>query len=361
MERTKAFRCVAVALLVVAGGHLAAQDRPDRSLAFQWLEAGRPAAPLFHDTHQVAIAGLSESLDPRIQVEEEVIQSGPNSRQIKRRVYELDETGSRRLVEQVLEVQTTHPDGRQDAERTVSQPDLNGRLNVVEKRTQQTRPTGAGAFQTESTLYSRGGGGALEPFQFIRQTERKLGEHRVETQRTHYTIGGNQNWEAIEQRRSVSRSGAAGEWTSQEEIFRREYSTELSLSERSASREWKDGQGRLHRTTEIHQSDPAGRLTLDRRIRTTLEEVAEGGTRAVHEIERRNPVAPMESLQLFERRVETLEDLTSGGERRRVEVQGRDASGRLESVLVMEETRQVEETHSGHQSRTRSEFERSPR
>ncbi len=356
-----------MALLAVAGGYLAAQDQPEQRPAFQWLETNlrleesRPASALLHPTHQVHMVSLPESLDPRIEVEEEVIEKGPASRRIDRRVYQWDETGRRRLVEQSAEVQTVHADGRQAAEMTVSRLDANGRLLVVERRTQQTRPTGAGAFQTESTHYRGGSGGALEPHQFIRQTERKLGGGRVEVEKTQYGIGGNRNWEPIEQRQIVSRPGAPGEWTSEEEVFRREHTTALTLSERSVSREWKDGQGRLHRTAEFHRSSPAGRLSLDRRMRITVEELAGGGTRAVQETERRNPVAPMEGVRIVERLVETVEDLRSGGERRKVEIHGRNANGGLAGVAVWEKTRRVEESPSGLQSRTRTQFDQPPR
>lgn len=358
MKSRKAFRIVALASLTLSAGWLpGAQESSEEPPPFRWLEPNRPAETVFHPTHQVDIVDLSDDFSPRTEVEEEVVQKGPYSRQVIRRVYDRDESGARRLVQREEEVLTSQPDGRQDAEMTISRRDPNGRFNIVEKRVQQTRVTGSDAFQTETTIYSPGAGGGLQPFEFIRQSERKSGD-RVEAEKTLYRYGGNRNWEPMERRKTVARSAADGEWSSQEDVFQRKHQTDLTLSERSNSREWKDDQGRLHRTTEFHLSDPMGRLSLDRRVRTVVEEVGEGATRAVQEIEQTNPAARREGVQLVERLVESVEALPSGGERRRVEIEGRDGSGRLRPMASMEKIRQVQETPSGSQSRVRTEPDR---
>lgn len=361
MKLRKAFRIVALASMTLTAGWLfGAQESSDEPPAFRWLEPNRPAETVFHPTHQVDIVRLAGEFSTRTEVEEEVVQKGPNSRQLVRRVYDRDESGVRRLVQREEELLTSHPDGAQEAEMTISRLDPNGRFQVVEKRVQQTSVSGPDAFQTETTTYAPGAGGGLQPFEFIRQTERKRAD-RVEAEKTVYRYGGNRNWEPMERRQTIARSGASGEWSSQEEVFQRKHQVDLTLSETSSSREWKDDQGRVHRTTEFHLSDPSGRLSLDRRIRTVLEEVGEGATRVVQEVEQTNPAAPREGVQLVERLVESVEALPSGGERRRVEIQGRDGSGRLQPIATMEKTRQVQETPTGSQSRGRSELDRPDR
>jgi hypothetical protein len=209
-------------------------------------------------------------------------------------------SGQRRLLE-TRELVESSTAGRVQATDTTWRSDLNGRLAISERITEDTSVT-PDTRRTERTIHRPDPDGRLRPMERTDYAERQASPQRVRATITESQVDVNNRWQVIEIRnRDVRGTGVTEE--AEETILLRDLNG--ALSERS-------------------------------RIRRTTSPSADGGREVVEEVEERNPVAPADPIRMVRRIVETTSRTGSGRWETERQVFERDANNRL--VLTSSET-----------------------
>ena len=304
-----------------------------------WLNSRDPLEGMRYSAHQVRRLQpfpLGLEHDPRARVEEETIRISPETTRTVTRTYHDDGYGSRRLLTVTEEDRTVQENGHEEAVRTVSSPDANGRLQVQVEETQRVVSTGDGQFEVQTVVAQLGPGRRLEPLQQFVQTERRGEDGTVELDRVSYVLDGSRQWQAVERRTAVSRT-VGGENTTEEEVYRSDLNRRLSLSDRISSRERKDEDGTIRRTIETRTLNPEGRLQVAERVNTVQSMTSDGRLEIVQDLEVRSEGSSR--LALFERIVSSSSPGDEAGGSTDVRVLTPDSSGRLTVVSSYREDR----------------------
>jgi len=209
-------------------------------------------------------------------------------------------SGQRRLLE-TREAIESSTEGRVQATDTTWRSDLNGRLAISERITEDTSVT-PDTRRTERTIHRPDLEGRLRPMERTDYDERQLAPQRVQATTTESQVDVNKRWQVIEIRNRDVRSTGVTE-QAEETILLRDLNG--ALSERS-------------------------------RIRTTTSPSADGGREVVEEVEERSPVAPADPVRMVRRIVETTRRAGSGRWETERQVFERDVNNRL--VLTSSET-----------------------
>jgi len=221
--------------------------------------------------------------------------------------------------------------GGYSAVRTISRLDINGRMSVAQKETQESAASGQDSYRITKTLLLPGIDRKLAEIEHIQQIEKKTSGNTIEIDRTRYEPGSDGKWNAIE--RSVSRSTLGKEQTQTiEKTYRYDANRRISLVQQVHRLEWKDAAGQTHSQSEIFNAGMDGKLQLDSRI--TMVQTAAGGPKqeTTQVLERPNPAAPGEGLRVVQKIVETTQSLDARKNERQLEVFKPDLNGGMESI-----------------------------
>ncbi len=286
--------------------------------------------------------------DLQAYVEEETIQVNPQTTRVVTRIYHDDGFGSRRLVSVTEETRTVKKDGQEEAVRTISRPDANGRLQVEEKQTQRVVSREDNEFEVQTVVSMPGADRRLHPVEQFVQTERRQADGTVELDLTSYVVDSNGRWQPVKRHTAVTRA-VGGESRTEEEVYQADLNRRLSLTDRITSREWQTENGPLRRTTETRSVNPQGKLQLAERVTTVRTTDPDGSLKTVQDLELRHVGSGR--MQLFERIVSssTPGDETGGSTELRVETP--DNNGRLTIARTYREERSGAEG-SERQTRT---------
>jgi hypothetical protein len=253
-------------------------------------------------------------------------------------------SGQRRLLETRESIESS-TEGRVQATDTTWRSDLNGRLAISERITEDASVT-PDARRTERTTHRPDLDGRLRPMERREHAERRVAPQGVQVTTTESQVDVNNRWQVIEVRNRDVRSTGATEET-EETILRRDLNGALSERERRVSRLTRqDGREDLliETFTDGGVGDPfrsSIRRTLTSRIRRTTSPRADGGREIVEEVEERSLVAPEDPLRIVRRSVETAR--RTGWGRWEIERQlfERDPNNRL--VLTSSENEETTE------------------
>ena len=286
--------------------------------------------------------------DLQAYVEEETIQVNPQTTRVVTRTYHDDGFGSRRLVSVTEETRTVKKDGQEEAVRTISRPDANGRLQVEEEQTQRVVSRADNEFEVQTVVSMPGADRRLHPVEQFVQTERRQADGTVELDLTSYVVDSNGQWQPVKRHTAVTRT-VGGESRTEEEVYQADLNRRLSLTDRITSREWQDENGTLRRTIETRSVNPQGKLQLAERVNTVRTTDPDGSVKIVQDLELRHQGSGR--MQLFERIVSssTPEDEAEGSTELRVKTP--DNNGRLTIARTYREDRSGAEG-SERQTRT---------
>jgi len=247
--------------------------------------------------------------------------------------YGFGMSGERYLRETQDSVEDRSAVGRMQRTDTIRHIDLNGRPAVRELATEVTSTTPDGR-QTERTIQQPDLDGRLRPQQRTEQTERRAGAGGVRFTSTELHADLDYRWVVMEVRsREERRTGATVE--TDETIQQSDLNGRLSERERSISRlTAANGHEELLVETFTdeggrYRSRPDSRRTLTQRMRRTTTSLADGGRQVVEEVEERSLVAIEEPLRLVRRSVATVRPTGAGRWRTERQVFERDLNNRL--------------------------------
>jgi hypothetical protein len=258
--------------------------------------------------------------------------------------FELGISGQRRLAETRESTEDSSADGALHATNTTRRSDVNGRLAITERVTEDSAIT-PGARRIERTLDRPDLNGQLRPAQRTEHTERLIAPQTVQATTTELHMDVNNRWQVTGVRNRDVRS--IGEMEDTEETsLERDVNGTLWERERIVSRLTnQNGQENLliERFTDDgrYPGSSSLRRTLSSRIRRTATTRADGDREIVEEVEERSPVAPDDPLRIVRRTVETVRRTGAGRWETNRQLFERDPNNRL--VLTTVETEDTTE------------------
>ena len=328
--------------VTAAASPLQSDEKKEEEKSFQvtggWLNKRTPLkGQRFwgHSLRRVEPHPAGAENSPEAEIEEETIQVGTDTERKVTRFYRRDGSGRRRLVKVVEESRTVRKDGGEEAVRSVSHPDVNGRMQLQVKESQTVTVKGENEFQVQTVVSMPDGRSRLRPVEQLVQTERRQADGTVELDRTYYVVDGNRQWTASERRVAVSHP-VGEERRTEEEVFRADANKRLLLSDRITSREWQAGDSGRQRTMETWSVNAEGKLQLSERLHARQDTGADGMVRIVQDVERRNEGNGR--MELFERVTSTSSSEGPSDKFKEIRVEAPDGSGRLTTVRAYQET-----------------------
>ncbi len=307
------------------------QEKKDPFKLFHWLSDSSENQGLVVDSRQLASLTARNVDQPPMEVETEVVRPDAKSMRVTSRVYGVGSSGERTLNEVVVEDLRATAGNGISAVRSISRNDINGRLRVIQKETQDTVPAGPDTFRTQVTVMSSRGDSSMARTEDVVQVEKKKGA-AVEIERTVRRPDVNGSMATTDRRVSVTRE-TNGELLSQEDIYRPDAYGKLALVQQDTGREWKDPQGRVRQDTDFYVRDLQGKLRLDARSNIVRSTYADGSEQTTQTLQRISPVTPSEGLKLLQKIVETSRPTGPNAKEKEMEVLVPDANGKLQSVL----------------------------
>ena len=308
-------------------------------IAGGWLNDKDPLEGMRYSAHQMRrLQPFPTELehDPQAYVEEETIRVSDKTTRTVTRSYHDNGYGSPRLLTVTQETRTVNEDGQEEAVRTVSSPDANGRLQVQVEETQRVVSTGDDQFEVQTVVSQLGPQRRLEPVQQFVQREQRGGDGTLEVDRIAYVLDGNRQWQPIEQRTAVSQV-INGENRTEEEVYRSDPGRTLTLRDVITSREQANPDGTIRRTTETRSVDPEGNLQLAERLNLVQSVTADGQVEIVQDLEMR--AAGSGKMELLERIVSSSSRASEAQGSTEIRVETPDSSGRLTVLRTYTEER----------------------
>jgi hypothetical protein len=251
--------------------------------SFKWMRSdGEMESQRFGGYGLSRLKGFTER-GPWVETETETVVQTDKKVHTITRAYRNDPQGRRRLVEVVEETIEYSPNGEAKGVKTTSAADLDGRLKVSRRETQEVRLDGEDASQTVLTVELVSVNGRLKPVERLEQKEQKSGEGSAELERDLLTVDGNGRWQ-LSEKREGSIEDVDGETLVRETVYRLDGNRELTVFEQIAGREWTDEDGSSHRVSDKYLFDFDGEPTLNERVNITRQVLEDGSYEVVQEI-----------------------------------------------------------------------------
>jgi hypothetical protein len=288
------------------------------------------------DKQSVQRRGPNGNFEPFQDIEKESVQVNATTVRTVVRTFATDGKGQKTLVQMTEEEKRTPPGGKATVERTTSNPDLNGRFQVVRREIQDTKKTSPDVEETKTTVFLPGGNGGLAPAIEVQESRKQSGDHTVEFQKSTLFPDGNGNWQVGEARQGTIKEDGKNR-VSEEHVSRPGSDGKLAEVSRTVAKEAESASGEKRNTIETFSTDvpgsaPDGKLHLVERV-TTAGRTGSSGQITEQQVENVNPGDPGAGLRVTAATTDTVRAGASGTQATRT-IRIRDANGSLGVVAV---------------------------
>lgn len=271
---------------------------------------------------------------PYSEIERESVRVNDTTVRSVERSYGRDTDDRRTLTQETREESRSFADGARKVTRTISNPDGNGALQVVQRAEIDSKVASPGVRDTKTTLFSADGKGGLGATMQIEERERKTDATTVEFTKSTSLADGAGHWAVTERREGTTRQDAGGT-TKEERVLRPDADGKMAVVERTLSKEAAGGSG----TTETYSANVPGQagnegLRLVRRESTTQRTGAGGERRTTRQVEQSNPGDPGAGVQLTQEAIDIVKTVANGATRQRSTIVTTDANGHANAVWV---------------------------
>jgi hypothetical protein len=269
--------------------------------------------------------------------EKESVQVTPTTTRTILRTFGRDGSGQKILIQVTEEDRQSLPGGNEKVVRVTSNPNLDGRLQVVQREVAETKKTSPDVQETKTTVFLSDGSGGFVPSMQIQERQKTSSDHTVNLQKSTLLLDGAGNWQVNELKESTVKQNGK-ERTTDERISTLGPDGKLVVVSSSLGKESKTPSGEKRKTvetysTEIPGSTPDGKLHLSQRVTTLNRSRADGGKQTEQQIEQPNPGDPSAGLGVTVKTLDTAQPGPSGIRETRT-IQVRDATGSFGVVSV---------------------------
>jgi hypothetical protein len=289
------------------------------------------------DKRSVEIYGTDKHFEPYQDIEKETLQVDATTVRTVTRTFSRDVNEKRSLVQVTEEEKQILPGGDSNIVRMTYNPDVNGKLQPVQREIVESKKIGEDLRETKTTVMLTNINGGLAPAFKTRELRRQAANDTVETEKTTLLPDLNGKWQLSEIRQSVATPEADGRRI-EEKVFRPDAEGKLSQISRVVSHEAASPTGEKRSTEETYSVDVPGttrdgKLHLIQRASASSQSDEQGGRAEEQRVEQLNPGDPDAGLR--------ISIVVNGkvvpvppGKQSTVTIQARDLNGRFDTVYV---------------------------
>ena len=248
------------------------------------------------DKQSVEIRGTDGHLEPYQDIENETLQLDATTVRTTTRMFGQDANGMKALVQVTEEEKHTLPGGDSNVIRMISNPDLNGRLQPVQREIVETKRPGTDTEETNVTIMLPSVNGGIAPAFKTHALRKRAANDTVETEKTTWLPDVNGKWQLSEIRQNTT-TQEAEDRRIEERVFRSDAQGKLGEVSHVVSQESESTSGEKRSVVETYSIDIPGNsqdgsLHLVER-KTSTERSSPTGERATEQkVEQTNPGDP---------------------------------------------------------------------
>jgi hypothetical protein len=289
------------------------------------------------DKRSVQIPGSDGHFEPYQEIEKETLQLDVTTVRTTIRTFGRDVNGAKTLVQVTEEERHILPSGDSHVVRITSDPDVNGRLQPVQREVVETKKAGTDNEEKNTTVMLPSPNGGLAPAFKTHEVLKEGANRRVESDKITSLADVNGNWHVSEIRKDVTRQ-EANHRISEERVSRLDAEGKLGEVSRVVSEESESAAGDKRNVVETYSVDVPG-TTRDGSLHmveraTTTQRASTSGERITEQIvEQTNPGDSGAGLRVSILVNDTMIPGPSG-ERSTLTIRTRDSNGSLGVVSV---------------------------
>jgi hypothetical protein len=289
------------------------------------------------DKRSVEIRGTDGHFEPYQDIERETVQVDGSTVRTTTRTFARDVNKAKALVQITEEEQRTLPSGESKTVRITTNPDVNGKLQVSERDTAQSKRLAEHVEETQTTVELLSINGGLAPAVKTREIRKRNANDTVQSEKSTLLLDGGGRWQVNEIRQTTSRREGDG-WITEERISRLDAEGKLSEISRMVTKEPETSTGEKRNTVETYSIDVPGtardgHLHMVERVSTSSQSDASGTRTTGQIVEQINAGDPTAGLRVS---VLVNDKVVPGpsGEQSTVTIRGRDLNGGFSIVWV---------------------------
>jgi hypothetical protein len=289
------------------------------------------------DKQSVQRRGSDGHFEPYQDIEKETVQVDADTVRTVTRTFGRGPDGAKKLVQVTEEERHGLPGGDSSMVRATSNPDVNGKLQVVQRQMEETKKTGKDVEETKTTVMLPSINGGLAPAMKTQEVRKLDGNETVESKKTTLLPDGSGNWQVGEVRQAtVTKEGENR--STEERVSRPDSEGKLGEISRTVSKESGSATGEKHNTVETFSADVPGAagdgsLHLVERTTTHQNTSSTGQQATERQVERLNPGASSSGLRVTTRTIDIVRPGASGAQATRT-TETHDADGNSVAVSV---------------------------
>ena len=253
------------------------------------------------------------------------------------RTFGRDVNGAKSLIQVTEEEKHTLPGGDSNVLRITLNPDVNGKLQPVQREMVETKTINKEVEETNTTVMLPNINGGLAPAFKTHELRKRRVDGTTESQKTTLLADGAGKWEVSETRQVTTTQEGANR-TADERVFRRDAEGKLGEASRVVSEESTSDSGEKRALVETYSINVPG-ATRDGTLhqvehaRTTSQDHASGGQTTERTVEQPNPGDPGAGLRVSVLVNDNMVPAASGAEST-VTIRARDSNGSFGIVSV---------------------------
>jgi len=275
---------------------------------------------------------------PYLDVERESVKVDADTTRTIERTYVRDPDGNRTLQQVIQQETRSYRDGEQKVTRSVSSMDANGALQVVRRENSDSRQISPNVRETKTTVLSPDLNGGLAPVAQVQERETKTGEHSSRFKKSTLLPDGNGSWQVSEVREGTLQGEAGKDQVRDEKVSRPDGNGNLSVVERTVTKESAGAAGEMRHTTDKYAMDIPG-TSSDGRLRlaerTVTVQQTNGATRqTMQRTQDANAANPWDGMQTTGETIDIVRPGVSGSSQQKTTTLSVDSKGSLSPVWV---------------------------
>ena len=254
------------------------------------------------DKRSVEIHGTDGHFEPYQDIERETLQVDATTVRTVTRTFSQDVNGKKALVQVTEEEKHILPGDDSNIVRVTYNPDVNGKLQPVQRDLIGTKKTGKDTEETNTTVMLTNIDGGLAPAFKTREVRKAGDNNTAETEKTTWLPDVNGKWQVSEIRQEVATPEANGRRI-EEAVFRPDAEGKLNQISRVVSHELESASGDTRSSVETYSIDVPGtsqdgRLHLVERKNSLSHSSPAGEEKTEQRVEQVNPGDPKRGLRV---------------------------------------------------------------
>lgn len=243
------------------------------------------------DNQSLQRRGSDGRFEPYQDIEKTTVQVDASTVRTTTRTFGRDADGAKMLVQVTEEEKHILPGGASNVVRNTSSPDVNGKLQLVQREIAETKKTGKDVEETKTTVLLPSANGGLDPSMKMEERRTSGANGTVESQKTTLFPDGTGRWQVGETRQATTTQEGKNRST-EERVFRPDSDGKLGEVSRTVTKESESAGGEKRNSVESYSVDAPGsasdgRLHLVERA-TTAQRGDPTGARATRTVQARD-------------------------------------------------------------------------